>query len=226
MSQKKPETIGESLLTHVLRGDFSPDRPIPKEVVLAETFGMSRGTVRSALQLLGDHGIVSVVHGRPGAEVRPSSDWNLFDVSLLRSVLNSPMRAAVLAELLECRLIVGGEAAALAAGRATSEDVDELTSRLDRVREAVGEVHVGPLPTPELEFHRAVLEAAHNRFLVRAAIPLEIVLANPATPAKRRDVAQLERILSAVESGDPAAARAAMRKRLEAHTAMRRLGAP
>jgi GntR family transcriptional regulator, transcriptional repressor for pyruvate dehydrogenase complex len=215
MSQKKPETIGESLLTHVLRGDFNPDRPIPKELALAETYGMSRGTVRAALQLLGDHGIVSVVHGRPGAEVRPSSEWNLFDVSLLRTVLASPMRGEVLADLLECRQLVAGQAAALAAERATTDDIETLTACLDRVRDAVGEPRVGPLPTPELEFHRALMEAARNRFLVRAAMPLEAALTDPQTPVRRRDVTQLERVLSAVEAGDAAGARAAMRRRLE-----------
>jgi DNA-binding FadR family transcriptional regulator len=215
MSPKKPATISDSLLAGVLKGDFGPDRPLPREVDLADTYVVSRGTIRAAVQALEDRGIVSVVHGRAGAEVRPSVEWSLFDVSLLGTLLESPMRRALLREAIECRRLVAGEAAALAAERASRAAVGALGDRLDRVRAAVGQTHTGPRPTPELEFLRGVFEAARNRFFARAAMPLEVALAANEPRTTRRTVEESERIFKAIEAGDAAEARAAMHARLD-----------
>jgi DNA-binding FadR family transcriptional regulator len=215
MSPKKPATISDSLLAGVLKGDYGSDRPLPREVDLADTYMVSRGTVRAAVQALEDRGIVSVVHGRAGAEVRPSVEWSLFDVSLLGTLLDSPMRRGLLREGNECLRLVAGEAAALAAERATKADVAELADRLDRVRVAVGQTHTGPRPTPELEFVRCVCDTARNRFLARATMPLEVGLAASERRTTRRTVDDLERVFKAIEAGDGAEARAAMHARLD-----------
>jgi len=208
MFPKKPDTISESLLADILRGDYGADRPLPKETDLAEAFGVSRGTIRAAVQSLEDHGIVAVVHGRAGSTVQPASEWSLFDASLLRTLLASPIGRAVRAEARECRLLLATEAAALAAERASPDEVEELRALLQRVR---GRTRAGPASSPEVEFLHAVVEAAHNRFLTRALMPLEVALTTGTT---RRAVEKLERIFDAIASGDADEARAAMRARL------------
>jgi GntR family transcriptional regulator, galactonate operon transcriptional repressor len=206
---QKPDVIRAEVLAAILRGDY-PDR-IPREEDLAEVFGVSRGTARAAVHHLQAHDIVAVKHGRPGAAVRPSREWSLFDASLLETVLDGPTGKDVLDEALEGRLLVAPEAAALAAERATDHELDELARRLELVRSAGKAARLGPRPSPELEFHRGVVEASHNRFLARVALTLETALEGRFKPPA---VPHQERILDALTARDPDEAREAMRARL------------
>jgi DNA-binding FadR family transcriptional regulator len=216
---QKPDVIRAEVLAAILDGEYA-DR-IPREEDLAETFGVSRGTARSAVHHLQAHDIVAVTHGRPGAAVRPAREWSLFDASLLATVLDGPNGKDVLAEALECRLLVAPEAAALAAERATAAELEELAARLESVRAATGRTRLGPRPSPELEFHRGVIEASHNRFLVRVAVTLETALASRLKPPADA-VDHQQRILDALTARDADAAREAMRARLLALGTRRR----
>jgi DNA-binding FadR family transcriptional regulator len=216
---QKPDVIRAELLAAILSGGYE-DR-IPREEDLAEAFGVSRGTARSAVHHLQAHDIVTVTHGRPGAAVRPPREWSLFDASLLATVLDGPNGKEMLAEVLECRLLVVPEAAALAAQRATADELDALADRFERVRSAGKVARIGSRPSPELEFHRAVVEASHNRFLARVAVTLETALAGRLKPPADA-VAHQQRILDAVTARDPDEAREAMRARLLALATRRR----
>jgi DNA-binding FadR family transcriptional regulator len=215
---QKPDVIRAELLTAIMSGGYA-DR-IPREEELAEAFGVSRGTARSAVQNLQAHDVVAVTHGRPGAAVRPPREWSLFDAGLLATVLDGPSGKDVLAETLECRLFVAPEAAALAAERATKAELDDLGERLERVR-AGGAARLGSRPAPELEFVRGVVEASHNRFLARVAATIETALADRLKPPADA-LAHYERILAALTAHDPDAARAAMRELVVARGTRRR----
>lgn len=216
---QKPDVIRNEVLAAILRGDYA-DR-IPREEDLAEAFEVSRGTARAAVQHLQAHDIVAVTHGRPGAAVRPPREWSLFDASLLETVLGGPNGKVVFDEALECRLILVPEAAALAAERATADELEALAELLERVRDAGKPARLGSRPSPELEFHRAVVEASHNRFLTRVAVTLETALGGWLKPPPDA-LAHQQRILVALTAHDPGEAREAMRARLLALGTRRR----
>lgn len=70
----KEETLKQFRLAELIRSeilDLSPHEPIPGERALAERFGTSRVTIRQALALLQDDGIIYTVHGA-GSYVAPS----------------------------------------------------------------------------------------------------------------------------------------------------------
>jgi DNA-binding FadR family transcriptional regulator len=211
---QKVDYIREELVAGILRGEYGADRPVPREVDLAEAFEVSRHTIRSATIHLAAHDVVEVTHGRAGAAVRPPGDWNLLDPSLLEAVLDSSLSREVLAEALECRRVVTPAAAALAAERATAGERAMLDRLLDEVLEADDAPRLGTRPVPELELHRAVVAASHNRFLARVATSLESALAGGAG-RPYGDVAQQQAILAALHAGDAQAARDAMRAWLD-----------
>jgi GntR family transcriptional regulator len=45
-------------------GELQPDRPLPSEPYLASEYGVSRGSVRHAIAILRDQGLVITVPGR------------------------------------------------------------------------------------------------------------------------------------------------------------------
>lgn len=51
-------------------GEFQPGQPLPSEQHLMDTFGVSRGTVRKALGMLRDEGLIETVRQR-GSRVLP-----------------------------------------------------------------------------------------------------------------------------------------------------------
>jgi GntR family transcriptional regulator len=61
------------LRARVKRGDWKPNRAMPGENALAEEYGLSRPTVRRAIALLTEEGLVYAVSGRGtyAAEQKP-----------------------------------------------------------------------------------------------------------------------------------------------------------
>lgn len=57
------EVIRESIVNDILRGKYEVGQMIPKQVQLAEMFGVSRGTVRKAIDELVQRGVLSTVKG-------------------------------------------------------------------------------------------------------------------------------------------------------------------
>jgi DNA-binding GntR family transcriptional regulator len=56
--------IADDLRRRVGSGDLAPGDMVPSELTLVEQHGVSRGTVRSALALLVDEGLIEVVPGQ------------------------------------------------------------------------------------------------------------------------------------------------------------------
>ncbi|TYB55104.1 GntR family transcriptional regulator [Nonomuraea sp. PA05] len=58
------ETIAEALRKRIANGELVPGQQLPGEVVAAEEYGVSKGTVRQAFQLLASEGVIASVHGK------------------------------------------------------------------------------------------------------------------------------------------------------------------
>jgi GntR family transcriptional regulator len=56
--------LAEALRTRVLRGEWPPGTAIPAEQTLAAEHGVALGTMRRALQVLVDEGLIERIHGR------------------------------------------------------------------------------------------------------------------------------------------------------------------
>lgn len=113
-------------------GLLGPNERLPTEDDLAATFGVSPATVRRALQLLADRGVVVRRRGRLGGTfVAPDPP---------RQVLSEfeAYRASSgeVFELIDYRLVLESGTASLAAGRATAADVDRLRQLVRAMDEA------------------------------------------------------------------------------------------
>jgi GntR family transcriptional repressor for pyruvate dehydrogenase complex len=131
----------------------------------------------------------------------------------------------VLRDYLECRLILEVEAAGLAAERAGEDDLVVLRERLAAMREAAARAQRSAVAEPlyidaDIDFHRAVVAAAHNAALSRMTAPIHraLALAMPAFARPRlrfeRGLPEHERIMDAIASRAGQEARAAMRDHL------------
>ncbi|SER55617.1 GntR family transcriptional regulator [Streptomyces qinglanensis] len=65
--------LAEILRARIARGDWAEGRPIPSETRLVQEYGLARSTVRRAIALLAEQGVVWTVQGR-GTYVGPPPD--------------------------------------------------------------------------------------------------------------------------------------------------------
>lgn len=140
-------------------GEIREGERIPPERVLAERFGVSRTCVREALGALKLSG---VIQGRPGAGtyLAKVSPGGIDRSDLLLVEEGSPF------EILESRKIIEPAIAALAARKATAEDIARLVQAMERLHESAGDSE--SLTAADKQFHLSMAEATHNRILIRA----------------------------------------------------------
>jgi DNA-binding FadR family transcriptional regulator len=122
------DQVHEQLVNQLLRGAWKPGARLPSENGLALMFGVSRVTVRQALQKMVAQGLVETRQG-DGTFVRNYA-------SALS--MNKVVPAAVLSEnslmdALEFRRIIEAPTAALAVKKATDGDIRELGAIYDRM---------------------------------------------------------------------------------------------
>lgn len=189
---------------------------MPGDAELMQQFGVSRTVLREALRTIAGKGLIEA-RARVGTRVLPRSDWNLFDRDLLVWQARQGFDAQFITHLTEMRLALEPEAAALAAARRTDRELETIFSCFDRM--AAPEISREEFARADLDFHLAIVVAAHNPFLRSAAALVEVALmgllkiSSPAEDAGRlgSSVEDHRRIADAIAARDPESAREAMK---------------
>jgi DNA-binding FadR family transcriptional regulator len=219
------EQVTQIVIGEIVGGRLAPGDALPKEADLVEEHGVSRGIVREALRALEERRLIHVKHG-VGATVAPAREWDVLDRDVLTALVHSDRSAEILREYLEARKLLEIEAAALAADRATPDDLTRLSDAFARMTTTAEQARANPAAErlyqeADIAFHRAVVSATRNRALtgmmdsihrgLGAAVP---ALARPDARFQR-GLPEHKRILAAIVDRDPDAAREAMREHLE-----------
>lgn len=192
-------TAYDQLYSRIASGDIRPgDRLLETE--LAATLGVSRTPVREAIRRLESDGIV--VHApRVGAVVRSISQTEVV-------------------ELYEMRMVLECTAAGMAAKHTSEAELRSLINLNDQMASAVGDsVKVAQL---NRAFHRCILNASRNRYLVQCSESLShtlILLGKTTLETEARiDLVtkQHTEIIDALKARQPDAAETAMARHMEA----------
>jgi DNA-binding FadR family transcriptional regulator len=207
------ERVVERLRTLIEEGVLTANEQLPSERELAEQLGVSRGTVREAVQFLHALGLVEIRHGL-GTFVSDEAD----DRERLRANWRSwtLRHAAHVHELLEIRKAVEGYAAELAAERAGDAELAAIDKAWHELRRAGHESDVGAIVQADERFHHALCAASGNAFLAELLDMLAGVLVPERAAAwdledgGQRSVREHGAILEAVRARDGALAREAV----------------
>lgn len=125
-----PDTVFEQLVGEVLDGELTPGAALPAERALAETLGVSRPTVREALQRLAHTGLVEVRQGGSTTvrDFRRHAGLEMLPRLLIRQ---GELDYDVVRSILETRRALGREVAGLAAQRAAAGLAAELDAAVE-----------------------------------------------------------------------------------------------
>jgi len=209
------EDIVRQVRALIADGHLKSGDRLPPERDLAERFRVSRTSVREALRSLQSRGLIDIRAG-DGAFVHDVSVEALIEPLALVIL---PYREAV-GELFEARNLLEPAIAALAARRATRDELVEMERILAEQAREVARGRTGMAQDSAL--HAAIAAAAHNRAIVRIVNALVDLLAQSReeslhTPGRpRRSHQDHRRILGAIRRRDEAGARRAMLEHLTA----------
>jgi DNA-binding FadR family transcriptional regulator len=126
------EDVVRQIQEAILKGTLTVGAKLPAERHLQETFQVSRGTLREALRTLEQKGLVTMKTGKAGGAIVRAVDTKLVSESL---DLLLRYQKISLRELAEFREAIEGVASAVAAQKATREDVRTLRALLRSIRE-------------------------------------------------------------------------------------------
>lgn len=206
--RKVSHEVREQLRDLVASGTFHPGERLPSERDLMEALGVSRTVIREALRGLEGLGFVTIRHGC-GVYV---ADGAARVAGPVRQLASAARRARTPKDLVEVRLIVEPEVSALAAIRATADDLRRLERDIEQFRAQVGRVR---RPPTDLRFHLDLCRATQNPMLLAIGKWVIEFYAKSGQLPQSRDVQDHARIFDAVRRRDGGAARAAMRAHLE-----------
>lgn len=153
--KKVSSQIADQIRESILAGDFSPGDKLPPERELAEMFGVSRPSVREALNILSSSGLVMSYQG--GGTVVLSLVEAGHGGSLSELIRSQQERAL---EVIEVRKCMESWTAYFAAQRALPEDL----GRMEEILVGMERNLEGRLPSEDLDanLHIVIARATHN----------------------------------------------------------------
>jgi GntR family transcriptional repressor for pyruvate dehydrogenase complex len=202
------ETIVAQLGQLIQEGQLRPGDRLPPERELAARLQVSRASVREALRSLELQGLLSSRQGSGTFIAAVSQE------ELLRAFARLAKEGQTLREIFELRLLLEPPIAALAARRATPQDIARLEATLKEQEQQIGLGQSGV--EADVAFHATLAEATHNGALLRLGATLMGVLApsrdtHLQMPERSRlSLLSHQRILEAIKAGSATRARTAM----------------
>lgn len=152
------DRAAQEIKDFILGNELVPGDRVPSETELAKSLRVSRNVVRQAISSLEAIGVVRVAHGR-GIYVADVANTDVF--RQIASWLDTSDLHET--DFFEVRSIFERGVLELVIERAADADLDRLEAVARRLQEAREEGEIGDLHD---QFHRALLEATGNRFLV------------------------------------------------------------
>lgn len=209
------EELQDKIKKKILNHEYDENGYLPSEGEFCKMYSVSRATVREAIRSLEVRGFVERIHGKGikvidnGINVMTRSMMDMFDKSSI-----------TLDDVLEVRWTIETKAAALAAERATEEDIVELKKCVEKMNnsQSIDEEYL----ISDLKFHQILVAASKNKMLESITCAYSKWLKNSINVSSRTEE-NLERkyqyhdcILQAIIEHDSVKAKENMRKHLSA----------
>jgi len=147
--------IARQLIELIVSGRVQAGEALPAERELAQQFGVSRTAIREAVSVVAAQGFVDVRQGS-GTFVTPRDSWNVTHPL----VLLVTDRTATLRELIQARELLEPQVAALAAERATPEDIVSLVETVNLTGSLDQQI------ARDMAFHLTLAKSSHNQVLL------------------------------------------------------------
>lgn len=208
----KKNNIGEQVYSQmrnqIMKADWKPGEKIPSENQLIQLFGVSRGTVRQAMQRLSGEGLIETRHGE-GSFVKVGSFDNYIQPPTPICIIGSDE----IKKIFEFRKMFESGVAEVAALKATQKQIGELEANYERMKAQSNVFNA--FVQYDLEFHMLLCECTQNTLAIQVFNSYEgllgpSILNMTSTIGVENGIMYHGLILDAVKKNDPEKARITM----------------
>ena len=153
-----PERVAEQIISLIADRELKAGDKLPNEFDMAQQLSVGRGTIREAVKILVSRNILEI---RRGCGTFVCEKPGVVDDPLGFAFVKDKKRLGL--DLCEVRMIIEPEIAALAAERATSEEIEELQRIEDEVKELCDKEE--PHMHKDIEFHEMLATMSKNMIM-------------------------------------------------------------
>lgn len=155
--------ISRELGRRIVSGGYAEGDFIEDETTLASRFGVSKSVIREGIKLLVGKGLLNVRRGS-GTRVCERNQWMLLDDDVLAWHQSITPQSSFLSQLMDMRRMIEPQAAGWAAEFGTQSAHDEIERAHGRMEQEIRSAE--DFVVADALFHRAILRAADNEFLL------------------------------------------------------------
>lgn len=156
MRTSLPVEVANRIRRQIQSGKLSIGEKLPVEAELVKMFGVGRSSVREAVRLLANEGLLSIEQGRGTFVRKAQSSTETFEQRIRRSDIT---------ELREVRKMMECQITELAAMRHTDEDISEMKYWLALREKAAAADDMPATFEADINFHVAVAKASRNSII-------------------------------------------------------------
>ncbi|MFR1708682.1 MAG: FadR/GntR family transcriptional regulator [Clostridium sp.] len=201
------EQISEQIAQLIIDNDWKVGDKLPNEFELAKMLNVGRSTIREAIKALTSRNILEI---RRGAGTFISQKRGIVDDPLGLAFVKDKLKLAT--DLLEVRFMIEPEIAAMAAIKATDEEIKKMTELCDEVEKLI--INREEHGSKDIEFHTQIASSSKNS-IVANLIPIinqSITISIDVTKRRleQETIDTHREVLNAIKNHDPKAAHDAM----------------
>ena len=209
------DSIVAEIRDKIISGELKEGEMLASQDELAREMGVSRASLREALNHLRLMGLIETKHGS-GSIVRRSTPVAF--INSLSSLLTMDRGSA--AELLDARLYIESAVAAVAAKHASEEDLKGMKQLVEGMERDFKAGDIESFTSRDVQFHMLIAQSTKNRVLVKVVEIVRDILRQfiqkffATVPASVSDAIEYHRrIYEAIKERDPEGAQ----RHMEAH---------
>ncbi len=200
-ARKLTELLIDEIKVLIESDSLRPGDRIPTEQELMRIFKVSRTSVREALSVLRQEGIVDIIQGK-GTFLKKH-------YTALPKVDDPDPSSNALAHFMEARKILESNIARLAAERASAEDVDSMASTVSILEDDESDNFPEKVIQADLEFHYSLARSTGNPVLLHLLQEVDSHLQRGRSTTitfprgRKKALEGHRRVLQAIQAGNP-----------------------
>lgn len=188
--------IIEQIKKQIKTGQFKPGSRLPSERELAQMLQVGRSSVREAITVLENVGLLEVRPGM-GAYVRDFQNRSSIKAYFDTLAALWEIEPSQILQLLQVRKMLEPQAASLAADNAAPEDMHELRQTLLKMKEAAAKKEVGE--ETDLCFHHIIARSSGNIILLETINTLSDLMRKSLQQTRWMALANPDRVITIIK---------------------------
>lgn len=211
-TQKKSALVAQQIVNEIVAGQMTGGDRLPPEAEMCSTYGVGRSTIREALRLLENQGVVKIKTGPGGGPILTDFDAGFLAANM---ALHLQLSGASFRDVMNARLVIEPAIAGAAAEHRDQATVDALAAVVDDSHDEHSDR--ATLVGGSADFHDIVAAGSGNPFFEYLMLALHRITEPFAQrlpyegERRTRLVDDHEAIFEAIRDGDRDAAAEAMR---------------